>query len=91
MDLNEIRKIIKEEKAKVVLVDSEGTSLIILDYEEYKKKLQMLIRDSEKRKVFSENSRKFAYNELTLDKMLDQYEQVFKEVLKEYENITHSL
>ncbi|HOM77591.1 glycosyltransferase family 4 protein [Patescibacteria group bacterium] len=74
-------------------VKNEETGFLVPsgDYEEYKKKLQMLIRDSEKRKVFSENSRKFAYNELTLDKMLDQYEQVFKEVLKEYENITHSL
>lgn len=37
MDLNEIKKLIKEEKVKVVLVDSDGTSLIVLDYEEYKK------------------------------------------------------
>jgi len=38
MDLNEIKKLIKEEKVKVVLVDSDGTSLIVLDYEEYKKR-----------------------------------------------------
>ncbi|HPD19679.1 MAG TPA: hypothetical protein PLV95_00340 [Candidatus Pacearchaeota archaeon] len=51
MDLNEIRKIIKEEKAKVVLVDSEGTSLIILDYEEYKK---MKESEEEKREMSEE-------------------------------------
>ncbi len=37
MDLNEIKKLIQEEQAKVVIVDPNGTSLIVLDYEEYKK------------------------------------------------------
>jgi C4-type Zn-finger protein len=37
MDLNEIKKLIQEEKAKVVIVDPDGVSLIVLDYEEYKK------------------------------------------------------
>jgi len=37
MDLNEIKKIVQEEKVRVVIVDPDGTSLIVLDYEEYKK------------------------------------------------------
>ena len=37
MDLNEIKKLIQEEKVKVVIADPDGTSLIVLDYEEYKK------------------------------------------------------
>jgi C4-type Zn-finger protein len=37
MDLNEIKKLIREEKAKVIIVDPDGISLIVLDYEEYKK------------------------------------------------------
>ncbi|GMX58410.1 MAG: hypothetical protein MCSN_0640 [Candidatus Microsyncoccus archaeolyticus] len=37
MDLNEIKKLIQEEKAKIIIADPNGTSLIVLDYEEYKK------------------------------------------------------
>jgi len=37
MNLNEIKKLIREEKAKVIVVDPDGTSLVVLDYEEYKK------------------------------------------------------
>ncbi len=37
MNLNEIKKLIQEEKAKVIIVDPDGISLIVLDYEEYKK------------------------------------------------------
>jgi len=37
MDLNEIKKLIQEEKAKIIITDPNGISLIVLDYEEYKK------------------------------------------------------
>jgi len=37
MDLNEIKKLIREEKAKIIIADPDGVSLVVLDYEEYKK------------------------------------------------------
>lgn len=36
MDLNEIKKIIKEEKAKIIITDEMGPTLIVLNYDEYK-------------------------------------------------------
>ncbi len=66
-------------------VKTEETGFLIPsgEYAQFKEKLLDLINSPTKRKTFSENSRKFAYNNLTLDKMLDQYEKVFAEVLKQ--------
>lgn len=36
MDINEIRKLIREDKAKIIIVDEQGPSLVIMDYTEYK-------------------------------------------------------
>jgi PHD/YefM family antitoxin component YafN of YafNO toxin-antitoxin module len=36
MDINEIKKLIKEDKAKIVITDEKGPAIIILDYAEYK-------------------------------------------------------
>jgi PHD/YefM family antitoxin component YafN of YafNO toxin-antitoxin module len=36
MDINEIKKLIKEDKAKIVITDDKGPAIIILDYAEYK-------------------------------------------------------
>ena len=37
MDLNEIKKIIKEEKTKVIIATDDGPVMVIMDYEDYKK------------------------------------------------------
>ncbi|MDD5569051.1 MAG: hypothetical protein PHG23_01395 [Candidatus Pacebacteria bacterium] len=37
MDLNEIKKLIREEGAKVIITDEKGEALIIMDYEDYKR------------------------------------------------------
>ncbi len=36
MDINEIKKIIREDKAKIIIVDEQGPSLVVMDYAEYK-------------------------------------------------------
>lgn len=36
MDINEIKKLIREDKAKIVIVDEQGPSLVVMDYAEYK-------------------------------------------------------
>lgn len=36
MDINEIKKLIKEDRAKIVITDEKGPAIIIMDYAEYK-------------------------------------------------------
>lgn len=36
MDINEIKKLIKEDKAKIIIVDEKGPTLVIMDYAEYR-------------------------------------------------------
>ena len=36
MDINEIKKLIREDKAKIIVVDEQGPTLVIMDYAEYK-------------------------------------------------------
>lgn len=36
MDINEIKKLIKEDKAKIIIVDEKGPTLVIMDYTEYR-------------------------------------------------------
>ena len=36
MDINEIKKLIREEKAKVIIADEQGRTLVIMDYAEYR-------------------------------------------------------
>lgn len=66
------------------LIPSENYSLM-------KDKILFLLNNKEKRKEFSEKGKKFAYNDFTLDKMLDRYEEVFRQVIAEYENTQNCL
>jgi glycosyltransferase involved in cell wall biosynthesis len=61
------------------------------DYEKFKHGILSLVNNADQRRLFSENGRKFAYNELTITTMLDKYEQIFAEVIEKHENITNSL
>ncbi|MFA5087249.1 MAG: hypothetical protein WC470_03050 [Candidatus Paceibacterota bacterium] len=36
MDINEIKKLIKEDKAKIIVTGDQGPTLVIMDYAEYK-------------------------------------------------------
>lgn len=74
-------------------VKDEETGFLIPaeDYSLMKDKLLLLLSNEEKRKEFSEKGKNFAYNNFTLDKMLDKYEEVFKQVIAEYENTQNSL
>lgn len=36
MDINEIKKLIKEDKAKIIITGDQGPTLVIMDYAEYK-------------------------------------------------------
>ncbi|MFA5013310.1 MAG: hypothetical protein WC520_01965 [Candidatus Paceibacterota bacterium] len=37
MDINEIKKLIREDGAKVVIADEQGGAIIAMDYNDYKK------------------------------------------------------
>jgi glycosyltransferase involved in cell wall biosynthesis len=52
------------------------------DEQELTSKLIELMDSPEKRQVFGKNARNRAHNEFTIDRMVDKYEQVFKEILK---------
>lgn len=36
MDINEIKKLIREDRAKIIIADEQGPSLVIMDYAEYR-------------------------------------------------------
>jgi glycosyltransferase involved in cell wall biosynthesis len=50
--------------------------------EELSEKISKLINDGNERLLLGENGRKKAYKEFTIDKMVDKYESLFKEVCK---------
>jgi PHD/YefM family antitoxin component YafN of YafNO toxin-antitoxin module len=37
MDLNEIKKIIQEEKTKIIIATEDGPAMVIMSYDDYKK------------------------------------------------------
>ncbi len=36
MDINEIKKLIREDGSKIIVTDEKGPAIVILDYQEYK-------------------------------------------------------
>jgi glycosyltransferase involved in cell wall biosynthesis len=52
------------------------------DVNELTEKLGELISDANKRATFGVNARNKAYNEFTIDKMINSYEQIINGVLK---------
>ena len=77
---------------KDAVINGETGALIPSEeYGTFKEAVLKIAKDVQTYKTYSENSRKYAYNNLTSEKMIERYEQVFKEVLEKHENITNNL
>ena len=65
-------------------VEDEKTGYLIRNgsTKEFKEKLIKLMSDSSLRLTFGKNAKEKAEKEFRLDKMIDTYESLFKEVLK---------
>jgi PHD/YefM family antitoxin component YafN of YafNO toxin-antitoxin module len=68
MDINEIKKIIQEDKAKVIIINEQGPSLVILDYTEY-----LALKSKKEAELNDQPSLLSKYNDLEMS--IDQSEQ----------------